>query len=122
VIGEGPALAVGSIDRGPNRELSWVVMAKDGGAITVEPVSNLKGSGDYVTGQQKAHVAEYLIKTTSKSKSRSKMLSEPCTRCGKDATVTGSIFTMHSHAEFLPNGIRWLEHFRRRLFRTTIVE
>jgi hypothetical protein len=29
---------------------------------------------------------------------------------------------MRSHAEFLPNGIRGLEHFRRRLFRTTIAK
>jgi hypothetical protein len=38
VIGKGPALAVGSTDRGPSYELRWVVISKDGGAITVEPV------------------------------------------------------------------------------------
>jgi hypothetical protein len=50
------------------------------------------------------------------------MLSEPCPRCGKNATVTGSIFTTGTHAEFQPDGIRWLEHFRRRLFQTTFVK
>jgi hypothetical protein len=53
VIGKGPALAVGSIDR-PGEELAWVVIAKDGGAISVEPISKLKGSGIYVTGQTTA--------------------------------------------------------------------
>lgn len=47
----GPALVIGAIDR-PGQELAWVVIAKDGGAITVEPISNLRGSGIYVTGQQ----------------------------------------------------------------------
>jgi hypothetical protein len=53
IINKGPALAVGSIDHGPGHELVWVVIAKDGGAITCEPISRLKGAGVYVTGQQK---------------------------------------------------------------------
>lgn len=52
VIGKGPALAVGSIDHGPGHELSWVVIAKDVGVITVEPVSKLRGAGVYVKGQE----------------------------------------------------------------------
>jgi hypothetical protein len=40
-----PALAIGSIDHGPGHELAWVVIAKGGGAITVEPISSLRGSG-----------------------------------------------------------------------------
>ncbi len=54
VIGKGPALAVGAVDQGPGHELVWVVIAKDGGAITCEPISNLRGTGVYVTGQQTA--------------------------------------------------------------------
>jgi hypothetical protein len=49
------------------------------------------------------------------------MLSENCPRCGKDANVIGDMLTTGSYQEFLPQGIRWLEHFRRRLFHTTIV-
>jgi hypothetical protein len=52
ITGRGPALAVGSIDHGPGHELAWVVIAKDGGAITVEAISNLRGTGVYLTGQQ----------------------------------------------------------------------
>jgi hypothetical protein len=51
IVGKGPALAVGSIDR-PGEELAWVVIVKDGGAISVEPISGLRGAGVYVTGQQ----------------------------------------------------------------------
>ncbi len=54
VIGKGPALAVGSIDHGQGSELRWVVIAKDGGAITSEPISNLRGADVYVTGHQNA--------------------------------------------------------------------
>jgi hypothetical protein len=43
------------------------------------------------------------------------MSSEPCPRCGKNATVTGSMLTLGDQL-FQPHGIRWLEHFRRRLF------
>ena len=50
----GPALALGSIDRGASRELAWVVIATDGGAITTEKISGLRGTGVYVTGQQTA--------------------------------------------------------------------
>src|SRR5262245_26056839 len=49
------------------------------------------------------------------------MLSEPCPRCGKHATVTGGIYTTGNFNEFQPDGIRWFEHFRHRLFQTTIV-
>jgi hypothetical protein len=50
IIGKGPALAIGSIDR-PGEELAWVVIATDGAAITVEPVPRLRRNGVYVTGQ-----------------------------------------------------------------------
>src|SRR5262245_33232300 len=50
------------------------------------------------------------------------MLSEPCPRCGKIATVTGHIATSGYSVDFQPDGIRLLEHFRRRLFQTTYVK
>ena len=49
------------------------------------------------------------------------MWPELCPRCGKNATVIGSIPTESGHAAFQPLGIRWLEHFRRRFFKTTVV-
>ena len=44
------------------------------------------------------------------------MSSELCPRCGKNATLTGRIATEGYYAEFQPDGIRLLEHLRRRLF------
>jgi hypothetical protein len=44
------------------------------------------------------------------------MSSEPCPRCGKHPTVAGYIPTWRGDPEFVPDGIRWLEHFSRRLF------
>jgi hypothetical protein len=44
------------------------------------------------------------------------MLSQSCPRCGKHATVTGSIPTLRGDPEFVPDGVRWLAHLCRRLF------
>jgi hypothetical protein len=56
IVNQGPTLAVGSIDHGPGHERAWVVIAKDGGAITVEKISDLRGNGVYVTRQPEAQV------------------------------------------------------------------
>src|SRR3954452_15390661 len=46
---------------------------------------------------------------------------EPCPRCGKLAIVTGRIPTLRGDPEFVPEGVRWLENLRRRLFQGNVV-
>jgi hypothetical protein len=48
------------------------------------------------------------------------MLSEPCPRCGKDTTVTGSVH-LPADKVFQPDGIRLLEHFLKRLGQPTVI-
>src|SRR5262249_53218155 len=48
------------------------------------------------------------------------MRSEPCPRCGKHATVTGSVH-LPSDKVFQPDGIRLLHHVLKRLGQPTVV-
>jgi hypothetical protein len=53
VEGKGAALAIGSVEP-QGQELAFVVIAKSDGQISVESISRLRGSGVYVTGNERS--------------------------------------------------------------------